>query len=44
MKRWPEMTLAGGPVQATERTLREESYEYVVDRCPADGEETGEPS
>jgi aspartate aminotransferase-like enzyme len=23
MKRWPEMTLAGGPVQATERTLRD---------------------
>jgi hypothetical protein len=31
-------------VRLTERTLREESYEYVVDRCPADGEETGEPS
>src|SRR3990172_11838818 len=23
MKRWPEMTLAAGPVQATERTLRD---------------------
>jgi pyridoxamine--pyruvate transaminase len=35
MKRWPEMTLAGGPVQATERTLRDMARPILYHYDPA---------
>ncbi|MGH9320480.1 MAG: pyridoxal-phosphate-dependent aminotransferase family protein [Vicinamibacteria bacterium] len=35
MKRWPEMTLAGGPVQATERTLRDMARPVLYHYDPA---------
>jgi pyridoxamine---pyruvate transaminase len=35
MKTWPQMTLAGGPVQATERTLRDMSRPILYHYDPA---------
>jgi pyridoxamine--pyruvate transaminase len=35
MKRWPEMTLAGGPVQATDRTLRDMARPILYHYDPA---------
>jgi pyridoxamine--pyruvate transaminase len=35
MKRWPEMTLAGGPVEATERTLRDMARPILYHYDPA---------
>ena len=35
MRSWPEMTLAGGPVQVTERTLRDQSRPVLYHYDPA---------
>ena len=35
MKAWPQLTLAGGPVQVTERTLRAQSRPVLYHYDPA---------
>ena len=42
MKTWPHMTLAGGPVQMTERTLRDQSRPVLYHYDPAFLEQFGE--